>query len=132
MSGYLLDTHVWLWYLLGSDLLPKPLRREIDASLGICRLSPISVWEAGILAERGRIKLDRAFGAWFALASRRLPLREAPLSFEVALRSLELALPQRDPADRFLAATAIVYDLTLITVDSQLIDAPSIPTWSGI
>jgi len=50
---------------------------------------------------------------------------------EVALTSLELALPHRDPTDHFLAATALVYDLTLMTVDGHLCEADWLSTRSG-
>jgi PIN domain nuclease of toxin-antitoxin system len=39
-------------------------------------------------------------------------------------------LPHRDPADHFLAATTLVYDLTLITVDGRLTQATWLPTRS--
>ena len=49
------------------------------------------------------------------------PFREAPLTHEVALASDAVVLPHRDPADTFLAATAKVYDLTLVTADENLL-----------
>ena len=52
---------------------------------------------------------------------RSTPLREAPLNHEVAIQSRSLDLPHQDPADPFLAATAIVYDLTLVTADDRLL-----------
>lgn len=53
----------------------------------------------------------------------RTPLHEAALVHEVALRSREVALPHDDPADRFLVATALVYELTFVTADEQILDA---------
>ncbi len=130
MSRYLLDTHVWYWYLVGSERLPDGLRREIDARAEACRLSPISVWELGMLVEQGRVRLDRSYRSWTELASERFPIEEAPLSREIALRSLELELPHKDPADRFLAATALTYELTLLTLDRHLVAAPWLSTQS--
>ena len=46
---------------------------------------------------------------------------------EVALRSREVALPHDDPADRFLVATALVYDLTLITADADILGRRACP-----
>lgn len=57
-----------------------------------------------------------------------LPVREAPINFEIARRVHALDLPQGDPADHFLAATALVYDLTLVTLDRRLVEAPWLPT----
>ena len=39
------------------------------------------------------------------------------------LMSRQLAMPHQDPADRFLAATARVLDLTLVTADTRLLDS---------
>jgi PIN domain nuclease of toxin-antitoxin system len=48
-------------------------------------------------------------------------MRDAPLGREVALRSRSIVVAHEDPADRFLAATADVYDLTLVTADERLL-----------
>jgi PIN domain nuclease of toxin-antitoxin system len=49
------------------------------------------------------------------------PVKEAPLTFEVALESRRIRLPHKDPADRFIAATAKVFQLTLATSDARLL-----------
>ena len=54
------------------------------------------------------------------MASRR-PFREAALTHAVALESRRLVLPHHDPVDRFLAASAKVYGLTLVTADERLL-----------
>jgi hypothetical protein len=56
------------------------------------------------------------------------PLREAPLTHEIVLIALQLPLPQRDPADPFLAATAQVRDLTLVTAADNLLRLGAIRT----
>jgi len=43
------------------------------------------------------------------------------MNYEVAIQSRAIDLEHRDPADRFLAATALVYDLTLVTADERLL-----------
>jgi len=127
---FLLDTHIWLWYLIGASRLPSGLRAAIDGSSSRVWLSPISVWEVGMLEARGRLRLVGGFRAWTDEADRRFPVEEAGLSREVAIVSHEIELPHRDPADRLLAATALVYRLTLITVDERLSSAPWLPTRS--
>ena len=68
--AWLLDTHIWVWYLLGSARLPVGLRQLLDTAPAACWLSPISVWEVGILVARGRLRLDRPLAAWVAQAQR--------------------------------------------------------------
>jgi PIN domain nuclease of toxin-antitoxin system len=58
----------------------------------------------------------------------RAPMHDAPLSREVAVRSRSVRLDHEDPADRFLAATADVYELTLITAEDRLLRAKGIRT----
>jgi PIN domain nuclease of toxin-antitoxin system len=50
------------------------------------------------------------------------------LNHAVAVRSREILPMHEDPADRFLVATALVYDLTFVTADETLIRAKACPT----
>ena len=52
-----------------------------------------------------------------------LPFKQATLNHEVAMQSRLIDLPRQDPADRFIAASAAVYDLVLVTADKYLIEA---------
>jgi PIN domain nuclease of toxin-antitoxin system len=117
----LLDTHIWLWALLDPDRLSRGVARAVADPENELWLSPVSVWEAILLCERGRLEVDRAPVSWVRDALAELPVRDAPLSREVALASSEVELAHADPADHFLAATALVYDLTLVTADRRLL-----------
>ena len=117
----LLDTHVWLWSLLEPDHLTKRVTALLHARSTEKWLSPISVWEALILAEHGRLLLEPDSVSWIQQQLGRLPFRQAPLTHEVAIQSRLVELSHDDPADRFLAATARVYDLTLVTSDERLL-----------
>ena len=70
-----------------------------------------------------RIVLSKDVPDWIADAMSKVPLQEAPITHEVALETQYVKLTHRDPADKFLAATANVFDLTLVTADRRLIDA---------
>ncbi len=131
MNGFLLDTHVWCWYLAGSGRLSGEACSLIEARPSECWLSSISVWEAGMLIRKGRIRIDTAFEAWLETAFARLPLQSAPLTFEIAQRSLDIEIATRDQADAFLVATALVHDLVLVTADRLLLDSPGVPTQPG-
>lgn len=48
-----------------------------------------------------------------------MPVRNATLTREVALTSRSVDITDEDPADRFIAASAIVYELTLVTADRR-------------
>lgn len=122
----LLDTHIWLWALLDPARLSRAVRALLASPTETLRLSPISVWEAVMLAERGRIALEPDPRSWLDRALAAAPVAEAPLTFEVAMASRSIALEHRDPADRFIAASALVFGLTLVTADARLLDCPDI------
>ena len=119
----LLDTHIWLW----SHAEPERLTKRVSAALADDRnqlwLSPISIWEFLLLAERGRVRVREGSTPpdWVEAALSRVPMHDAPLSREVAIRSRSVRLEHDDPADRFLAATADVYELTLVTADDRML-----------
>lgn len=124
----LLDTHIWLWGLLAPERLTPAVTRALTAEGARRWLSPLSVWEAQLLIERGRVVVDGPAEGWLREALQVAPVEEAPLTREVAFRSRSLRSSHRDPVDRFLAATAEVYDLTLVTADRHLIGMRGIRT----
>jgi PIN domain nuclease of toxin-antitoxin system len=121
MKRLLLDTHIWLWALLDPDRLSPAVRAELASAENELWLSPISVWEAMLLAERGRVRVDTTPTEWVERMVTALPRREAALTHDIAVASRRLTLSHEDPADRFLAATAQVLGLTLVTADARLI-----------
>lgn len=74
-----------------------------------------------LLIERKRLVVDRPGESWVREALERAPLIEAPVNHEVALASRRLQTRHRDPVDRFLLATAQVFDLTVVTQDAALL-----------
>ncbi len=117
----LLDTHVWIWVLLFPKKVGRRVARELASLRNEIWISPVSVWEALLLAERGRVHFQQEPSRFLEMAIAAQGYREAPLTHEVALESRRLSLSTEDPADRFLAATASVYDLTLVTADERLL-----------
>jgi PIN domain nuclease of toxin-antitoxin system len=122
----LLDTHIWIWSLLEPEKLVPRVRRVLQIPANEKWLSPISVWELVILVEKKRISLNVSVDEWVAQSMALAPLKEAPLTTEVALATSKTRLPHRDPADAFLVATAKVFDLTLVTTDARLLSAKGI------
>jgi PIN domain nuclease of toxin-antitoxin system len=114
----LLDTHIWIWSKGSPARLSKRVDAELSNPANELWLSPISVWEALTLMQKGRIRMEDPF-EWVDRAAEQM--REAPLTREIVSVGLALPLPQADPADRFLAATAKVLKLTLVTADQRLL-----------
>jgi PIN domain nuclease of toxin-antitoxin system len=117
----LLDTHVWIWSHLDPDRIGQRLTQHILNPANELWLSPISLWEFLVLVGKKRLAIPENPADWIAAALAEAPMHEAPLNHEVALTSRTIKVGHEDPADRFLAATAAVYDLALATADERLL-----------
>jgi PIN domain nuclease of toxin-antitoxin system len=122
----LLDTHIWIWSLAEPKQLSQRVRQVLKDENNELWLSPVSTWEALLLHLKGRIQLHRNARDWVTQAT--VHMREAPLTHEIVVAAQELPLPCQDPADRFLAATAAVLGLTLVTADHRLLGLGAIAT----
>lgn len=123
---YLLDTHIWLWAVMQPDRISKRVAKIIADAQSELLLSPISIWELIILCHKGRFRLHPDIATWVAKSISDLKLEEAPLTMDVALAISSISSSHGDPADQFLAASAKVFDLALITADDQLLSLPGI------
>jgi len=122
----LLDTHIWLWSELEPHRLASRVAKELADPENELWLSPISVWELSILRRKGRFRIPKDIATWVAESMEDLQLNEAPLTVEIALAVSSMKFPHGDPADHFLAASAKIFGLTLVTADEQLKQLPEI------
>jgi PIN domain nuclease of toxin-antitoxin system len=117
----ILDTHAILWDALDPPRLSRRARRAIDAASAERALgwAAISLWEIALLADRGRILVpgDLAAAMEDMLAARHA--RVLPLTARIAVRAQQLAQLD-DPADRLIAATALVHEATLVSADTKI------------
>lgn len=121
----ILDTHALLWMDRNDPALGQEARKGIDAAWrsGQVAVSAISFWEAAMLAERGRIVLPMPVTLWredWICAG----LTEIPVDGRIALLATQLENLHRDPADRFIMATAIDRNATLVTADRLMLEWP--------
>jgi PIN domain nuclease of toxin-antitoxin system len=122
-GALLLDTHVWIWLSEGVPELSVERRHSIEdaARRGEVWVSIISVWEVSSLHSKRRLHLGTSCLEWArrALAP---PLALATLTPEIAVECN--SLPGQfhdDPADRMIAATARLEDMTVLTRDRQIL-----------
>jgi len=126
-----LDTHASIWWADSGSKLSKRARQVIRAEARRRELivSAISIFEIVTLERRGRIAFKTSAVEWLA-DLRRLPeLTIHPVTGDIAERAGGLgdAFPG-EPADRIIAATALVLDAALITHDTKLIEVPNLET----
>jgi len=123
---YLLDTHIWLWSSMQPDRLSNRVSKILADHENELWLSPISVWELTLLCRKKRLRVHSDVSTWVADSVAQLRIIEAPLTLEVALAIPSISLPHGDPADHFLAASAKVFGLILVTADATLLATPGL------
>ncbi len=116
-----LDTHVLLWTASDPDRLSKRAREVIrkgreEAEIAI---ATITLWEVAWLAQNGRVVVTTGVESFVRETVARVILR--PMTPEIAALGVRLPEPfPRDPADRLIAATAMVEGSVLVTADSRI------------
>lgn len=121
----LLDTHILVWLVQGNSLLGDQIRAELDDAFRneSVAISAISFWELCMLQKKGRVQLPPMRPWRNELLD--MGLIEITIDGECSIVSNQLTDFHPDPADRFIVATAIILDATLVTADRRILD------WSG-
>ncbi len=127
-----LDTHAWIWWIDQDARLDKRLIAALDELPLEDRpcLCDISLWEAAMLLERGRIRFSVPFERWLEAAAHPRTVRILPITPVVAAEVA--ALPEefhRDPADRVIVATCRVMKLPLLTRDGLILRSRLVRKW---
>jgi len=128
----ILDTHIWLWWLLGDGNLSPDERGALDlkASHGELTLSWVSIWETEMLERKGRIKLSPDFSSWISAAADTQIARVLPVDIDLVVAQRQL--PESfhgDPADRLITATSILSGYPLATHDKRIRSAGCCDIW---
>lgn len=118
-----LDTHALLWMDCNDVSLGVQARRQIEDAWRMdgVAVSAISFWEVAMLAQRGRVVLPVAVEIWRADLLQ-AGVQEISIDGRIALLAASLQNLHRDPADRFIVATAIHHRASLVTADSKILE----------
>lgn len=123
MSVYLTDTHSLLWFTLNkhSSLSNKALVAFESAVKGesFIYIPIIVLWEAAILEQKQRIRLNNGFLDWANAILKTKSFGIAPLEPEIIAIGTGFNFNQ-DPFDEMIAAFASQMDLPLITRDNAI------------
>ena len=124
MNPILIDTCAALWVVEGNK--SGPARATIAEANHLGRpiyVSPITAWEIGLSARKGRFRSRYTPREWFASLMSMPGMFMAELTAKIMLESSFLpGLTEADPADRIIAATAREYGFTVMTRDRALLD----------
>ena len=122
----LIDTQALIWLDQNDPALGHRSRALADQALrdGALSVSAITFWEVAMLVLKGRFAIDVNLDRW-RLNLIGKGLVELPIDGGIAITAVQLSDLHKDPADRFILATALANDATLLTADKQLLG------WSG-
>ena len=112
MTGVLVDTHIALWALGDPARLSQTERALLTDTSVDRRLSPVSIWEAAIKREAGRLRAPRNLAEILAAEFRMLDVTASLLE-----AAAELPRHHADPCDRVLIAHALHEELSVLTRD---------------
>lgn len=125
------DTHIIIWEALDPAKLSKKARMEFDeanASDGVI-FCDISLWEISMLMAKKRIELEVPYLEFMDLLRTTRNYIFQSITPEIADLSTNLSQEiDSDPADRIIAATAMVLNSPLITADKNLRSSKRINT----
>jgi|SRR5579883_298521 len=119
-----LDTHVLVWWVDGeTKKLSRKARQALEQhgkrnELLVCS---ISFFEITTLERRGRLRFKIPASEWLSEVRRLPEYRIEPLTDEVSERAGQFGDAfSGDPADRMIAAMALLREVPLVTHDEKL------------
>lgn len=123
----LLDTHIWIWWANESQDLSAKHRSAIEEAtpegLGV---SVISCWEVANLVRLNRLALRQPPMRWVSEALNIEGIQLLDLTPDIAVAATQLTDFHKDPADRFLVATAQAHDIYMLTKDARILNYPHV------
>lgn len=125
----LLDTCTFLWFINADKNLPASVRQRIAHPDNEVLLSVVSLWEAAIKHQIGKLKAPQPVVSYLMEQRERHAVASLPLD-EASLKHLEKLPPHhRDPFDRILICQATEHGLTLLTPDKAITQYPVKTEW---
>lgn len=124
----LLDTCTLIWFIGDQSLLSSKAKSSLQENARNLFVSGISAFEIARLVKKRKITLPASPLRWFYAALQEQQIQEISLSTYFMFLAEDLPDIHQDPADRFLIATALAYDLTIVTPDQTIAKYPHVKT----
>ncbi len=130
-----IDSHALYWWLEGDGRLPLRGRKRIDQALGEggggILVAAVTFWEMRMKERRGLIEPKLPVDGWPGVLGRHEAIRIVATDSAIWMRSADLPWDHSDPADRIIAATALVHGMPVLTKDGRFHqeDSPVEAVW---
>jgi PIN domain nuclease of toxin-antitoxin system len=116
----LLDTHTWLWFVLGDRAISGKARSIIEDPANEKFISPVSFWETAIKISIGKCALPTPYDEFVQRAIAGQGFSILPVLPVHTSALINLPFHHRDPFDRLLVAQALTEPMPLISIDVTL------------
>jgi PIN domain nuclease of toxin-antitoxin system len=116
----LLDTHIFLWFISGDTQLSTDVRDAIRDPDNEVYLSVVSVWEAIVKYQLGKLPLPEHPETYLPKQRDLHQIASLPLDESSVIQLAKLPPLHRDPFDRMLICQALQNGLTIATVDTAV------------
>ncbi|MEW6493552.1 MAG: type II toxin-antitoxin system VapC family toxin [Cyanobacteriota bacterium] len=116
----LLDTHIFLWFISGDSRLSASFRDAIRNPDNDVYLSVVSVWEAIIKYQLGKLPLPESPETYLPKQRTRHQIASLPVDEESVAQLAKLPALHRDPFDRLLICQALQHELVIVTADTAI------------
>ena len=116
----LLDTHIFLWYISADQRLPDIVRDNIRDTQNEIYLSAVSIWEAIIKNQIGKLPLPNSPEIYLPEQRERHLISSLGLDESSVAQLVKLPRLHRDPFDRILICQALEHDLVIATTDDAI------------
>jgi PIN domain nuclease of toxin-antitoxin system len=123
----LLDTHIFLWFIIGDSKLPQRMREAVSDPENEVFLSVVSLWEIIIKYALGHLLLPKPPETYVPAQRKFFSIESLPVNEGSVFQVAKLPPLHRDPFDRLLIGQAIEHDLRLVTVDTAIRAYPTVP-----
>ena len=120
----ILDTHVWIWLMSGEKVFKQSFLHLLSKrkKRPYIYISPISIWEVGVLVEKKRVQLEMDRLEWVENSLEFSDFEIVPITTRIAIQSSRLpGNLHGDPADRLLISTAHESNAVLVTCDQKIL-----------
>lgn len=121
-----LDTHIWFWFVNQDfERFPASWRDAIETADQV-GISPVSCYEIALAEQKGRLELPLPVQQWFTQALAPSGISLLPLTADISCRAVNLTPIHKDPFDRLIIATALIYTGQLASMDGLFPQYPEL------
>jgi PIN domain nuclease of toxin-antitoxin system len=122
MKKYLLDTHTFIWAIVGKSKLSEPVLNLLQNNDNLLFVSAVSFWEIAIKHGKGKLDLENFQIKNISDYCRKLEIKQIPLTSEEAINYSNFPFSEnhKDPFDRMLICQSIVNNYVLVSKDAKM------------